>query len=562
MVLACLFALLLATQLVTSSDLGYHLAYGEQFLATGRPVDTNEFIYTLPQGPTAARAAPPGPGCWYDSQGRYRFANANWLSQVGITVLYHLGGMAAMSLLATACVAVVLATALPTLRRQGIPWTAITAGVVLMALGAWGRFAPRPEIIGYPLIVAQLCLLLGAVERGKALSIRAAVALVALQLVLVNVHSYFLLGLAMTGAMLADQLLRMAWRRLRGQTAPADWITGANVKRLAWVLATQSAACLVNPWTWRLAVLPVQTVLFLNRHGINATEFAGPRHPWSAIAEFTHTLGALSADGVSRSSFPIVGVLVLAGAACLAALVRRRWGLALILAGMGAVALSMLRNVAVASLLIVPAALVALKPAADRTARRGSGPARARATVLAALSLSALSIWWGVEVVTNRFHEAWGSADRFGIGASRLHMPLGAAGWLNEHRPTGRMWTDFNGSSNLHYFTHPHRSVPLLTNTWAYPPQVMLMVLDHLAGAPFDEVAQRYSIEIVAMGFGLTNEPLVRSLAGDERWRIVFLDPGGIIFLRAEGTNAELARRFAISPQALGYGSSVTAAVP
>ncbi|MCH7708917.1 MAG: hypothetical protein IH884_10530, partial [Myxococcales bacterium] len=38
----------LGTRTLTSVDLGYHLAYGEQLLTTGRLVDHNPYLYTLP----------------------------------------------------------------------------------------------------------------------------------------------------------------------------------------------------------------------------------------------------------------------------------------------------------------------------------------------------------------------------------------------------------------------------------------------------------------------------------------------------------------------------------
>ena len=554
-VAATVFAMLLATQRVSSSDIGYHLAYGERFWATLKPVDANEFIYTLPRGHAEALQAPPGPGCWYDLQGRYRFANANWLSQAIMAALWRLGGMAAMSLLGPACMGAILVLIVASLRRMGIGWLALAAGVVAIALAGAARLAPRPELIAYPILVAQLCLLLDAVEGRRGLSLGRAAALVLLQWVLVNTHSYFLLGLAMTAAMLVDRLLRLLWWRGQGQIA--DSAMGADARRLAAVLAAQAAACLVNPWTWRLAVMPVQTLWFLREHRISATQFPTDRHPWSVIAEFTNTPAALGSANFA-AAWPIVAVLALAAVAALMALARRRWGLAMILAGAVAVGLSMVRNTAVASLLAVPTALAALRPV--RAGAGGRGAWARRASVVVAAGVALLSVWWSVEVVTHRFHHSRGWADRFGIGPARLHLPLGAVAWLNEHQPVGRMWTDFNCSSNLYYFSRPHRDVPILTNTWAYPPRVMLMVLNHLAGAPFDQMVSRYGIEVAAMEVGLTNEAMVRDLAGDRRWRIVYLDAAHIIFLRADGANSELASRCGLVPATFDVSAYVGAA--
>ena len=74
---------LLGFRTLVSVDLGYHLAYGEQTLDTGQFVDHNAFLYTLPPLDLEPSLRPdPGPASWYDEQGRYRFPNSNWLSQV------------------------------------------------------------------------------------------------------------------------------------------------------------------------------------------------------------------------------------------------------------------------------------------------------------------------------------------------------------------------------------------------------------------------------------------------------------------------------------------------
>jgi len=85
---ALALAVLLAVRPLISPDLGYHLAYGEEFLETGRIVDTNsEFLYTLPAD--ADYGGQMGPGCWYDADGQYRFPNANWLSQLALAKRYR-----------------------------------------------------------------------------------------------------------------------------------------------------------------------------------------------------------------------------------------------------------------------------------------------------------------------------------------------------------------------------------------------------------------------------------------------------------------------------------------
>ena len=69
---------------ITSIDLGYHLSFGETFFNSKTIVDHTPFIYnTLPLLETPGVGRPePGPGSWYDTEGRYYFINTSWLSQL------------------------------------------------------------------------------------------------------------------------------------------------------------------------------------------------------------------------------------------------------------------------------------------------------------------------------------------------------------------------------------------------------------------------------------------------------------------------------------------------
>ena len=111
---ALVMVVLMATRPLRSPDLGYHFAYGETFLETGRIVDHNDFLYTMPGAPQGGEV---GPACWWDADGRYRFPNANWLSQVVMAAVHRYGGAVGMSLLQAALVAVIFAVMFVTMRR-------------------------------------------------------------------------------------------------------------------------------------------------------------------------------------------------------------------------------------------------------------------------------------------------------------------------------------------------------------------------------------------------------------------------------------------------------------
>jgi len=542
-VAAAAFGCVLGVRTVTTPDLGYHLAYGDHFLDTGRIVDTNEFIYTLP-GPGEPRPEP-GPGCWYDADGRYRFANANWLTQVIMSLVYRAGGETGMSLLQAALAASIVLLALLAMSRLGVPPLWRAAGLILLAVVAQGRFGVRPEVFGYLMLAAQLCILVGGPK-----SWRGVVGLIMLQLLLVNLHSYFLLGLALTGAVLADRAARILWRRIRGGDDSGD--VAQNALRLGIVLGGQILVCFANPWTWRLAILPVETLVFMRTHHIAGGVLAAQGHPWAHIGEFFRPFAPGAFLDV-KATYAYCALLALAGIGGIAAAWRRRWDWLLIVASMTMVSLSMRRNIAPAAILITPLALAAIGgEKGDRLLflKRKSSLSPFSLLVAAVLTLASLA---GIgSVVTQHYSYTDRSPWRFGLGLSRLLVPIDAADWINTHRPEGRLWTGYTSSSNVHYFVRPHPEMPILTNTWAYPPDVMRTVLDYCSGQrDFADAARRWSIQCVALRVDRTSGPLAGALSADPAWVVVHLDARHVVFLRIDGPNAELARTRAISPTTL-----------
>ncbi len=545
------FAALLGVRTITTPDLGYHLAYGETFLDTGRIVDDSTGLYAT-VSPDHLRYEPP-PGTWRDERGRHRFPNANWLSQVVLAVVWRAGGPAGLSLLLAGVVAGLIFTAALTMRRLGLGPLAVAAGLLLTAMVAYERFLLRPELLGYLVLTVQMCVLVGVVRgrgrQGRSPGWATLAALVALQVLLVNLHSYFAVGLALTAAAAGEKALVWGWARLRGAEVPPH--AAGAARGLGLCLLAQLVACFVNPWTWRLAALPVQTLAFMARHDIAGSGFREVGHPWSVIGEFFTPF----AEGVfrdSKASYAYCALLGVAGVGAVAAAGLRRWAHLGVIAGMVGASLSMRRNIAPAALLVTPLALGGIADGVRRLARGWSPPRPASWRLVGAAVLMLAGGWGVVSVVTNGFYGSERRAVRFALGLTPTVVPVGAAAWLNRHDPDGRLWTDYNTSSNIHFFTRPHRRVPVLTNTWAYPPDVMELVL-RLSRGRSDHRAALDALEVatVVLRVDRTSIPLARRLAADPAWALVHLDALHVVFLRAEGPGAALARRHAITPETL-----------
>ncbi len=546
------FAVVLGVRPIQSNDLGYHLAYGDAFRDEGRIVDHNEFLYTLRRYRETDVRDDAGPGCWYDRQGRYRFPNANWFSQVIMSGVYRVSGGDGLCFLRLTLVVGIFSLSLLTLRNLKVPWIWGALGILLIAMVSYQRFALRPELFAYLLLSGQLCILTrrGAREgpdRWK-LSPADMVGLILLHLLLVNMHSYFLLSLGLTGAVLVDRAVCLWWKRARGEERDTDSAPARRVVvRLLIVFAVQVLLCFANPWTWRVAVLPFQTLVFIRKHDITGGD--SRIHPWAGIPEIYRPFGAVPLLP-SKATYAFYVLLGFAGLGAAAALVRRRWSDALIVAGMTGVSLSMVRNIPLGAMMIVPIALCSITWFAERIA--GGMERKTRDTITAAGAVLILLCSGALvfSVVTNRFYAEERMFARFSVGFDDTYLSRHAADWMNRHKPTGRIWTDFNTSSNIHYFVSPRPAVPIITNTWAYPPEVMREVTDYGDAVPgFQSALDRYAPEILVLRLDCSGK-LIHTLVRDAKWSPVCIDWTTLVLLRSDGLNARLAREAKITEDA------------
>ncbi len=559
-VAAVVMAVALAVRPIASYDVGYHLAYGEHFLSTGEIVQTNRFVYTHLDPDILADPANLGPGCRYDkATDTYHFVNANWLSQVVMSAVWRAAGSTGLGILQAGMIAAIFLTVVATMRRCGVAWHWVGPAVVLVALAGYERFNIRPEVFGYLILVLQWWLIAGT-GRDKSrqmseanlpeITQRRVAGVIALQILAVNLHSYFILGPALVGAMFADVLLRRLWAR---------FVTHSEAKaptpRLKWLgiaLAGVVLACLVNPFFIRGAIMPIETLLFMAKHNIaGGTPMPGERHPWATIGEFFSPF----AEGVRqmRVITAYYVVLCVAGVAGVVALMRRRWGWMLVLAGMTVISTRMRRNIAPAAMIIVPLAMIILTDGWNALRERlglnkPAKPLAGRAGAVIALVTIALAGWWTVSVASNRFYFSERRAWRFGWGVSEITVPLESAKWIDTHKPAGKVFCDYGVSSNLMYFTDPHRRVPVLTNTWAYPPYVMKWVSDCTNGrCDFEQAVSEYDIGTVVLRLAHDTTPLMKTLAKSEDWSVADIGASHVVFLRRTGPNAELAKELGIT---------------
>ena len=425
---ALVFAFCLAWRPIGGSDLGYHLAYGDTYLETGKIVDSDDFLYVRadPAKLDVVQGNRP-PGAWIDSTGRYRFPNANYGSQIVMSLAFRAGGFTGLCLLQAALVALLMAICTLTMRRLGVGKAWIALGIVLISMVGYVRFDLRPEVFGY-VFLAVIALLVSS----PALTRRGVIALIVAHWAAMQFHSYWILGLFLVAASWIEEVI--TWFRGHRKHAVPLPAGRERLQRLTIALGGMVVVSFLNPWTWRLAVLPIQTILFLSANEIPADPAALVRHPWATISEFLPPFG-----GRTHLTQPIaayLGVLSLTGLGAAAAVLNGRWARLAVMAFMVAISLKMRRNLAPAAVILVPLALASIAEAL-RTANpkgiliRGARWARAIRTPVS-VAVIALASYWTISVVTDRFYYVQRSPTRFGAGHSSWQLPIDASRLLSQ----------------------------------------------------------------------------------------------------------------------------------
>ncbi len=212
-----LFVFLLGCTPLADGDVWWHLRTGQLIVERGSPPQYDWFTYTNPDA---------------------RWIDLSWGWQLASLGPWAIGGSAGLvlfkCLLGVTAIGILL---LGTARGRIPPWaTALIAipPVMLFAL----RYPVRPEMISFVFLSAMLwtCYCLPARPRLVWL-------LPAIQLLWVNSHGSFVLGIVVIACFLCQSLVVRIWPSLhRGQCVRSHWQT--------WMLgaAMSSLACFANPY--------------------------------------------------------------------------------------------------------------------------------------------------------------------------------------------------------------------------------------------------------------------------------------------------------------------------
>ena len=426
-----------------------------------------------------------------------------WPVELLMVGLYRLGGLSALFLWMALMVTLAYALLWPVLR--GGPW--VRAGVVLLSAAAAGLYwAARPYLVTF----VGAALFLWALE-GYRLggSPRRLLALPLWMILWANSHGGFIMGFALWGAYAVPAWLRWLAPRLAQRRPKGDLVAYPTALTLAGLGLLLAA--LLNPYGPEILGYPFRTL------GMRALR---------QIAEWQ------SPDFHQAQTWPFLALFLLLPVALGASRRRLAGEHALLLVGLGGLALLAVRNV---SLFALGAALPwaghtdeALEPLRvawqARFARRAEP--RPRPTLNAALiglflllALLRAAMLWNTPALEK---------------ALRQTFPVGAVAYLKAHRPPGRLFNSYNMGAYL-LWALPEYPVFADGRTDLYGDAILDQWFQVARAEPgWQEVLDRWGVRLVLIE---PQAPIAKVLpyAG---WCVLYRDEGSVLFSRSEAWRA------------------------
>jgi tetratricopeptide (TPR) repeat protein len=468
----------------------------------------------------------------------YTASGTDWiypvLSQILLYLSYVIGGYGLLSWLgAVACVGTIALM----LRRSSV--TAVILAIMSVPLIA-ACTPPRTEMFTAVLFAAYVSLLWHYHESGEG----PLWLLPVLMCLWVNLHLGFIAGLAICGAFVLMEL--------EDAIAPSRR-SGAllRLKKAApWLIATL-AATIVNPWGWRIYVAIERQGSIAQTHSMWIWEWQGLRLTPAALAK---ALAWRDPDSA------VLWLIFAASIAVLVALAKRNFVPAFLLASAIYLVIHAIRMEACFATITVVVGGTILSQALsslhnNKVATRFEMSARSKA--FAAMTLVvAIAGFVGVrsfDLITNRFYLSTPFAiSTFGAGQCWWQPEQAAAFVLKEQAPRN-LFNDFNSGGFVVWKLFPGypdyidgRSVPFGGSLLLRNSSLLEQSLD---SAAWSSEADTRGINTLLLSMDFEAGIALRSLGSycdAQRWRPVFLDAFGAVFLRVVPETTDLVHRLQI----------------
>ena len=506
------------------TDFWWHLKTGELILAQGKLPQVDWYTFTDADKP------------WID---------LHWGFQILVTWLYHLGGVNLVILTKAAVITLAIAVAYSAGGRSLPAWKK-TLLWVLPAVCIAGRGYERPEMLSQLFLAVWLWIVRRVEVRPGLIWL-----LPLVQLIWINCHALFVLGLVVGACYLADAVAR--------EFAQGRWFleppaAEPSARAVIWAGALIVLAALANPYFEEGALFP----LTLYR------KFSTDQEAYSSIGEFLQPITFFQRHGLwFKHLLAEIGVWCVAAASFVTLLVRRRRISVLrllLFAGFSHLAWKATRNT---NIFAFVSAWVACENFADALAAEVPAPRAAavrRGFPVPQWSVVALLSAMMVAVVTG----AWNSIDHgnqpFGLGEAPRWFIHGAAKFAGREGFPKLAFVANNGQAAVYiYHNAPERLVFMdgrlevcSFETWTYYNAILVAMAQGDSG--WQQIFRTAGGElpvVILDSRGEMSRAAINGLLNTRGWRLVFADAAGAVLL--SDAQADRLSLPAVDPEPLKY---------
>ncbi len=473
-------------QTIRSFDYWWHLRTGALIAETGSVPRFDPYTYTVPGA---------------------RWIDIHWLHQLGLHGLFQLGGHGAVvwgkAVLMLGLVALLASIGT---RRERPYLTCAFLG--LMLLITCDRIMPRPELPTFLCLAAILALLDRFQRRGDAW----VYGIVGVQLIWVNLHGLFALGIAVCGIYLAAEVLRPI-------LYPDQSLRRDRIQRLAAVVALSVLASFANPNFIEGALYPLQQLGMIGPVDERGT-FG------SIVAELIPPVGG--EQPLNSVALGFVAVLALASFLGMALNWRRLQGSDVLMwVAFLYLALGAKRNLALFALVAAPIAVRNWNEILDRRPL----PPRLRTAAAAATGLFLFATT--LDVARGEFFSRIGAHRQFGFGVMEVFFPTQQAEWIAEQRPPGPIAHHMADGGYLIWRLWPDYKVMTDGRLEVYGSEKFIELQ---GGVPerFRMLDKEYHFGVVLVHYSLiASDAILRWLYFNSNWVLVQVDEVAALFVRA-----------------------------
>ncbi len=403
---------------LTNFDIWWHLAAGRYIIENRTIPRVDMFSFTRQGNP------------WID---------LHWGFQILVQVIYSISGSTGLIILRILALFAAFGAVISVSRPMRNP-LAVSAVFCLAILSANSNFLIRPIILTVMFLAFNLAILI----RWQGRDTRLIYLLPVVQLLWVNIHSLFVLGLFTIYCFSAGAFIRRVIRLPWDMADEHD--PGPRFKQMVWVAGLSTVICLLNPFHWQGLTFPFQ--LFLEVSG-----------RYGAISRYTSEFAPpLSGDITSMHIRAFSLLLVLSAASFVLNYRRLKPEYLMTWIGFAYLALVGGRNLSVFAITAAPITVLNLTTFSSSIRHRLPLGLRKVMTYSMVLVTLAGAGWIIDLVVTDRYFARYRTCP-FGLGIHWHHYPRGAAEFIAEHEIPGPGFNTFEDGGYLIHRLYPELQV-------------------------------------------------------------------------------------------------------